>query len=250
MDDSIGPEFLRKTRAPYQLDKDHHNPAPRPPLEMGYSQQAGLIGLSATDAFHTPPLDMRAATDQRRTHRLSSDLPLSLEELSYLLWYTRGVRSITPRPFTLRAVPSAGARHPFETYLVINRVTGLKAGLYRFVATRYSLLALDTTPHIREQIYKDCYRQDQIHSGAVTFLWVAVGERMIWRYKHRGYRYLFLDAGHICQNLYLAAVPLGCGVCAMGSFDDPRLNAAMGLDGEKNFVVYIASLGKIVKSVE
>lgn len=247
MSESIGPDFLRRTRAPYQLDKDHHNPAPRPPLELAYPEDAGLITLPAPEAFGTPPLDLRAALDRRRTHRRYGEQPLSLEELSFLLWYTQGVKVVTRRPSTLRTVPSAGARHPFETYLVLNRVTGLEPGLYRFIATRHALLALDTTPETREQIFRDCYDQTQIRTSAATFLWVAASERMTWRYDDRGYRFLFLDAGHICQNLYLAAEPLACGVCAIGSFDDPRLNATLGLDGEKNFVAYIASLGKIIQ---
>jgi len=250
MQNTIGPEFLRRTRAPYQLDKDHHNPAPRPPLEMDYPQDTKLIPLPDPNTFRTPALDLRAAMDNRRTHRRYSEQPLSLEELSFLLWYTQGVKSVTPRPTTLRTVPSAGARHPFETYLVLNRVLGVEPGLYRFIATRHSLLPLDTTPDMRERIFQDCYDQAQIRASAVTFFWAAASERMTWRYYDRGYRFLFLDAGHICQNLYLAAEPLGCGVCAIGSFDDPRLNATLGLDGEKDFVAYIASLGKIIKSVE
>ena len=250
MSDSIGPEFLRRTRAPYQLDKDHHNLAPRPPLELAYPQDAELIALPDPETCGVPPLDLRAAMDQRRTHRGYTQQPLSLEELSFLLWYTQGVKTVTRRPSTLRTVPSAGARHPFETYLVLNQVAGVQPGLYRFIAARHALLALDTTPEIREQIFQDCYDQQQIRTSAVTFFWVAVSERMTWRYYDRGYRFLFLDAGHICQNLYLAAEPLACGVCAIGSFDDPRLNATLGLDGEKNFVAYIASLGKINKPMK
>jgi SagB-type dehydrogenase family enzyme len=71
-----------------------------------------------------------------------------------------------------------------------------------------------------------------------------VAYRMTWRYGERGYRYLLLDAGHVCQNLYLAAEPIGCGVCAIAAFFDDKLNAALGLDGEKQFAVYLATVGK------
>jgi SagB-type dehydrogenase family enzyme len=67
---------------------------------------------------------------------------------------------------------------------------------------------------------------------------------MFWRYPERGYRYLLLDAGHVCQNLYLAAEGLGCGVCAIAAYDDDAINAALELDGETLFVVYAASLGR------
>jgi len=69
-------------------------------------------------------------------------------------------------------------------------------------------------------------------------------ERMYWRYTERGYRYILLDAGHVCQNLYLAAEGLGCGVCAIAAYDDDLFNQAFGLDGVNQFVVYAASLGK------
>jgi SagB-type dehydrogenase family enzyme len=67
---------------------------------------------------------------------------------------------------------------------------------------------------------------------------------MYWRYLERGYRYLHLDAGHICQNLYLAAEPIGCGVCAIAAFDDDAVNAFLGIDGVEQFAIYLASLGK------
>ena len=80
--------------------------------------------------------------------------------------------------------------------------------------------------------------------GLVTFVWAAVRERMYWRYGERGYRYLFLDAGHVCQNLYLAGEALQCGVCALGAFDDDAIDQLLGLDGEDQFVIYAASVGK------
>ncbi len=67
---------------------------------------------------------------------------------------------------------------------------------------------------------------------------------MRWRYGERGYRYLHMDAGHVCQNLYLAAESIGCGVCAIAAYNDDLLNQTLGLDGEELFVIYVASVGK------
>ena len=67
---------------------------------------------------------------------------------------------------------------------------------------------------------------------------------MTWRYSQRGYRYVFLDAGHVCQNLYLAAEAIGCGCCAIAAFDDDVMNEILGLDGKKRFVIYLAAVGK------
>ncbi|TLN03736.1 SagB/ThcOx family dehydrogenase, partial [bacterium] len=182
--------------------------------------------------------------EERITVRHYSDEPLSLEELSYLLWVTQGVRQVTARPVTLRNVPSAGARHAFETYLLVNRVNGLVPGLYRFVAGEHALLLVDGSPDVNARLTTACFEQKQVGTSAVTFFWVAVLERMYWRYGERGYRYLLLDAGHVCQNLYLAAGALGSGACAIGHYDDDALNAELGLDGEQLFTVYAATLGK------
>lgn len=84
-----------------------------------------------------------------------------------------------------------------------------------------------------------------VTASAVTFIWTAVIRRMTWRYGTRGYRYIFLDAGHVCQNLYLAAQEIGCGVCAMAAFDDEAMNRILNLDGEEQFTLYLATLGKV-----
>jgi len=160
------------------------------------------------------------------------------------LWMTQGVKRFTKRPATLRPVPSAGARHAFETYLLANLVEGLAPGLYRFAASQHALVNLEMPADINEQITHACTDQNQVLTSAATFIWVAVTERMTWRYSQRGYRYLHLDAGHVCQNLYLAAEQIGCGVCAIAAFDDDLLNSTLHLDGEKLFAIYVASLGK------
>ena len=181
--------------------------------------------------------------------RKYTEQPLTLEELAYLLWMTQGVKEITSRPVTLRTVPSAGARHAFETYLLVNRVDGLEEGLYRFAAGRHALARIDTGGRdIRAEITHACMDQGQVATSAVTFIWAAVVERMTWRYVERGYRYLHLDAGHACQNLYLAAEAIGCGACAIAAYDDDLLNTALGFDGEQIFAIYLASLGKKAQS--
>jgi SagB-type dehydrogenase family enzyme len=223
--------------------------APQPPLELAMEGERTLIPLPPHNALQLPAIDLREAIERRRTLRRYSDQPLILEELSYLLWLTQGVKEVTSRPATLRTVPSAGARHAFETYLLINAVKGLEPGLYRFAAGQHALAR--TVTHgcgaeggIRAEITRACGDQQQVATSAATFIWVAVAARMTWRYVERGYRYLHLDAGHVCQNLYLAAEALACGVCAIAAYDDARLNTALDLDGQEQFVIYLASLGK------
>ena len=73
---------------------------------------------------------------------------------------------------------------------------------------------------------------------------MADSKRMRWRYGERGVRFIHLDAGHVCQNLYLAAEAINSGVCAIAAFDDIEVNTLLNIDGESVFTTYIATVGK------
>lgn len=244
--DELFADFLKKTDLPnLSPSPERAGSAPQPPLELPWPEEAELIALPAPADLAIPPADLRQVIEQRRSVRhYDLDAPLSLEELSYLLWLTQGVKRLTKRPSTLRTVPSAGARHAFETYLAVNRVSGLEPGLYRFIATRHALLRQEAPSDLTPRLALACGQQEHILQSTVTFIWMAVGERMRFRYVERSLRYLFLDAGHVCQNLYLAAESIGCGVCAMGSFFEEQLNGLIGADGKDHFAIYLASVGK------
>jgi len=245
MQNNSGHEFMVKTRYKnISPSPQNSGLVPQPPLELPIPEGEPLITLPQLTEIAVPAMDLRDAIEQRRTVRAYSDTPLSLEELTYLLWVSQGVKRVSSRPSTARTVPSAGARHAFETYLLVNRVTGLESGLYRYAAIENGLLRLDAPEDIAEAITRACLDQSQITNSAATFMWAAVTERMYWRYVERGYRYLHLDAGHVCQNLALGAEQTGCGICPIAAFDDEQLNATLGLDGVDMFVVYLASLGK------
>ncbi|MFW5913482.1 MAG: SagB/ThcOx family dehydrogenase, partial [Bacillota bacterium] len=128
---------------------------------------------------------------------------------------------------------------------LVNNVEGLKRGLYRYLALEHKLQKLEASPDITQKIRRACLKQPQIEEAGVVFLWIADAYRTTYRYGERGYRYIFLDAGHVAQNLYLVAEQIGCGVCAIAAYDDDRLNTLLGLDGEAQFTAYVASLGKL-----
>jgi SagB-type dehydrogenase family enzyme len=241
---SIGKEFMLKTQNRFLEPSHEFQRLPQPPLELPCPAGAALISLPAPAVIQAPAIDLRKAVEQRRSLRNYAGTPLTLSELAFLLWMTQGVKKVTPRPATFRTVPSAGARHAFETYLVINQVEGLAPGLYRYAAIEHALLELKLSSKICDQLALACGNQNQICTSAVTFAWVAVTERMYYRYGERGYRYLFLDAGHVCQNLSLAAEAINCGTCAIAAYDDIATNQTLGLDGEELFTIYLASVGK------
>lgn len=239
-----GIDFMRKTYRSACSPTPQSQGVPEPPLEIPIPEGAELIDLPSPENIRLAGVDLRAAMEQRATLRKYSPGGLTLEEFAYLLWLTQGVKRVTERPVTFRVVPSAGSRHAFETFILVNRVEGLAPGLYRYAAIEHKLLVVKIDPALAEKMFAATYNQPHVPASAVTFLWSAVVERIAWRYVERSYRYLHLDAGHVCQNLYLAAESISCGVCAIAAFDDEMVNGLLNLDGDNQFVIYMASLGK------
>lgn len=241
---NIGEEFMEKTTYRYQTPSAQRKGETRPALELPTEPGQALLDLPDPKTLVVPDVNLRQLIEDRSSIRSYSEKPLSLSELSYLLWCTQGVKEVTEHPVTVRNVPSAGARHAFETYLLVNRVDGLAPGLYRYMAIECQLAAINLDSNLVEELTSACHKQAMVQRSAVTFIWVAVTERMTWRYGTRGYRYLHLDAGHVCQNLYLAAEAIRCGVCALAAFEDEEVNRILGIDGVRQFAIYLACLGK------
>jgi len=240
-----GYDFVESTKYPNLSESDQKLGKPQPPYEIPLEEGLPLINLPMPGDINLGKFDLRKAIEERRSLRHYSEASISRTELSYLLWLTQGVVTINEkRAVTLRTVPSAGCRHPFETYLSVNRVEGLEPGLYRFVASTHQLVSLRKDKTFNEQLTEVCRGQRQVATSAVTFIWAAVPYRTAWRYSERSYRYLYLDAGHVCQNLHLAAESINCGVCAIGAYDDDGADALMGFNPPEMFVIYMATLGK------
>lgn len=244
MNRKIGAEFLKFTQYKYLSESDQSKGVPQPPLELPYDDKGKLIDLPQPKNINIGSIKLRNAIEKRTSLRKYSKEAISMEELSYLLWCTQGVKSITSRPATLRNVPSAGARHPFETYILANNIEGLSQGVYRFIASKHTLAEISLDKDLAHRIEMACLEQPFISKSAATFIWVADSKRTKWRYGERGYRYMYLDAGHVCQNLYLAAEDINSGVCGIAAYDDEVMNEIIGVDGEEQFVIYIATVGK------
>ena len=242
-----GQEFMERTKYAYIGRSDQQKGLPQPPLELPPDPDKPVISLPRPEALDIPPLDLRSAIEQRRSIRSYVRESLALDELAYLLWCTQGVQNVQGTQWTFRTVPSAGARHAFETYLLVNDVEGLEPGLYRYLALTHRLQQIDTDPTLAHRLTAACFDQQFLLRCGVVFLWTAVPYRMTWRYGERGYRDLHLDAGHVCQNLYLAAESVDCGVCAIAAFDDNAMNELLGIDGKDQFLIYLAAVGKTGK---
>jgi SagB-type dehydrogenase family enzyme len=249
MGNTVWREFMESTKYRNIGETDEVKGLPHPPLEWAIDPDKSVINLVMPKMFKYSNIGLREAIEARKSVREYNDEPLTLSELSWLLWCTQGVKKVTERPATLRTVPSAGSRHPFETFLLVNRVEDLEAGLYRFVASQHKLEVIDLDESLIEEFAKANWSAQMIRSCAVTFIWVAIRYRMTYKYGNRGFRYLHLDAGHLCQNLYLATAAIQSGTCAVGGFLDDKVNTLLDLDGEEQFVIYMATVGKKIQAI-
>ncbi len=240
----IGREFMQKTRYAYLGISDQQRGVGPPPSVGTQTEGRESIELPQPDRLGLDELDFLRLVTGRSSLRTYADTAITMPELSFLLWCTQGIKETHAGVATFRTVPSAGARHAFETVLLVNRVEALDPGLYGYAPLEHRLVVLDTGPGLADRAAEACHGQRFVKESALTFLWVAVPYRMTWRYVERGYRYLHLDAGHVCQNLYLAAEAIGGGACAVAAFDDEALADLLGLDGEESFVIYLAAVGK------
>jgi SagB-type dehydrogenase family enzyme len=235
---------MNKTKYENLEKSDQIKKLPQPPLEIAAAKDGVIHDLPDPKGVKVNKVDLSEVINSRVSVRAYSDEALTLDELSYVLWSTQGVKEVTTRPATLRTVPSAGARHCFETYILVNRVIGLKPGLYRFQAIDHKLQEVDLSENIAERVTQGCFNQRFVLNSAITLVLTVDRYRMMWRYTERGYRYMHLDAGHVMQNLYLCAEAIDSGVCAIAAFYDDKINETLGLDGVDQFTVYVGTLGK------
>jgi len=224
-------------------ETDQSKGLPPPLFELDYDKTKKVIELPSPKEVKVDAIDLREAIEKRRSVRTYAEQSLTMEELSWLLWCTQGVQQVVDKTRTLRTVPSGGARHPFETYLLVNRVKGLRQGLHRFLPIEHKLVELNLEEGLADKITKACWQQQMIKNSAATFFWVFVPYRSVWRYGDRGYK-AFDEVGFICQNLYLAAEAIHSGVCALGAYNCDEMHRILGINGEEQFLICCATVGK------
>jgi SagB-type dehydrogenase family enzyme len=227
------------------LQLDQRDGIPHPPVQKPYPETAVLIDLIPAEKLRLGSITVHEAIRNRESHRTYSGDPISMSELSYLLWATQGIRRVIRDGQTIiRTVPSAGARHPFETYLFINYVEGLETGLYRYLAIEHKLLTIEIDEGLVDDIHKGTHGQ-YVHDSAVVFIWTAIPYRSEWRYGPLAHKMIAQDSGHLCQNLYLACGSIGIGTCAIGAYNQQKMDQVLGVDCEEEFTVYVATVGRI-----
>jgi SagB-type dehydrogenase family enzyme len=226
------------------LGTDQQRGVAPPPLEKPAPPEAPQFDLVAPAQFTSGRMPLVEAIGKRRSRRTYTQDALTLEELSFLLWSCQGIEKVANNIRAFRTVPSAGCRHPFETYVLVNRVESLEPGLYRYLPIENRLCLLNSNPGLAAEIHAASEDQYVLESAA-TFVWTVIPYRSEWRYMHHSHRVILIDIGHACQNLYLAAESIGCGTCALGAYDQARMDAALGVDGAEEFTIYMAPIGRV-----
>ncbi len=240
MSTRVGDEFQRGTR--YRRDSLAGAPldwANRPATYKRYPD-APQLTLAAPQLQGGLPLNEALAA--RRSMRRYVPGQVTAEQLSQILWASQGIVR-RGRAVSLRTAPSAGALYPIETYVLAHRVSGVPQGLYHYAVEPHALEQLQLGD-LRQQAADAALDQSMASDADVVLIWTAVFERSVWKYKQRAYRYIYLDAGHVAQNTALAAVSVGLSSCQMAALYDDEVNALLGVDDERESVVYMTSIGK------
>lgn len=243
--------FLRGFPGDWRADTDMARGIEEPAATLPLPEDARIIDLPDTAGLQLGAMPLSEAIARRRSRREFSDQPLSLDQLSFLLQHTQGITAGTidePGEVTrrFRASPSGGGRYPLETFLAVQRIAGLDPGLYRYLPEEHRLLVIAEDAEIGGKIQQACYGDSTVRDAAVVFIWAAVPCRTEWKYGCISHKMIAMEAGHVCQNLYLAAESIGAGTCAMLGYHQPALDELIGADGNEIFAVYVAPVGMVL----
>ena len=177
---------------------------------------------------------------KRRSIRNFKKEPLTLSEVSQLLWSAQG---ITEESMGLRTAPSAGALYPIEIYIVVGNVINLPPGIYKYNPKNHELVLIMKGDK-RKELAISALGQKWIEEGAIVIVISAVYERTTSKYGERGIRYVHMEAGHVSQNIYLQAVALNLGTVAVGAFYDEEVKKLINMQKNEN-PLYLMPVGRI-----
>jgi SagB-type dehydrogenase family enzyme len=185
---------------------------------------------------YSSKVSVEEALKNRRSVRSYKKDPLTLEEVSQLLWAAQGKTA----EWGGRTAPSAGATYPLDTYLVAGNVTGLSAGVYKYDPDDHSI-ELIKNKDVRKDLADAALGQGSIAKAPISIVLAAVYSRTTGRYDERGIRYVDMEIGHVGENIYLQCETMGLGTVMVGAFDDEQVKKVLGIDAAP---LYIMPVGK------
>lgn len=195
--------------------------------------------------------------DNRRSERVYTDMAMTQAQLAFILWSASGIQSFRGEGMvsTFRPVPSGGARHPFDYYIVVKNVEGLEPGLYHYVPTknvgekkvtieRLGPLFADYDATMNDLVVG----QKWVVNAPVVLFISCIPYRAEWRYSEAAHRVMLIDLGHVGQNLMLSAEALGLGSCCLAAFNQKRCDEVFSFNGIDEYTVYALPVGHTKKS--
>lgn len=258
LDKEIQKELIQKGRTftkgyrendPYMdnFESDQTLKLPQPPLVKPAMRPAeNRIALTRDFSELTMKNDLVSLIRDRRSARIYTQEEMNQDQLSFLLWATQGIKGLRGKSYaTLRTVPCGGARHEFETYLLIRNITGLQPGAYHYLPMDHALEFLHPVENLEQTVTDTLSGQSWAAKANVVFYWSMVPYRAEWRYGIYAHRTALIDVGHVGQNLYTACTGLGLGCCAVAAFEHEKSCQVFELDGEEEYIVYTVPVGTI-----
>jgi SagB-type dehydrogenase family enzyme len=225
---------------------DQSRGAQIPPIEKPCPPGAARIDLPGVDSWRSKfAADVVGAIANRKSRRSFLASPMALDEAAFLLWATQGLRGEPTGGHAFRTVPSAGCRHALETYVAALNVDGLDEAIYRYLPLSHQLVLERSGQDLAGDLIRATLGQTFVGRAALTLVWTAIPYRMEWRYGLAAHKVIAIDAGHVCQNLYIACEAIGAGTCAVAAYDQEAMDRLLGLDGEDEFTIYLAPVGKV-----
>jgi SagB-type dehydrogenase family enzyme len=239
MGKTVGDDFQKSTK--YTRDQSfggNLNWADKPEIYKSYPSSRTV---QLPNQLQEPNILFADVLKRRRSIRVFSTHSLSKVELAFLLWASTGIQRIE-HGYEFRTAPSAGALYPIETYIAANNVEDVKEGIYHYDIRNHRLEEVKVGS-FGDALAHAALGQAMCADASVVFIWTAFFRRSKWKYGQRAYRYIYLDAGHIAQNLALAAASITCGSCQVGAFFDDEINLILGVDGKEESSICLSVVG-------
>jgi SagB-type dehydrogenase family enzyme len=239
MNPTIGDDFQIETK--YTRNKSlggNLDWANKPEIYKSYPSSKTI---HLPDPFQKTTNSLSEVLQKRKSIRSFSTQPLSKVDLAFLLWASTGIQR-AEHGYEFRTAPSAGALYPIETYIVASNVEDVAKGVYHYNIQNH-LLEEIVLGDFGVKLAHAALDQEMCADASVVFIWTSIFRRSKWKYSQRAYRYIYLDAGHIAQNLALAAASITCGSCQVGAFFDDEVNSIVGLDGIEESTIFLSVVG-------
>jgi len=205
-------------------------------LASDLPQKNGDIALCAPNFSNTMSLEI--VLNQRRSVRFFCNESLTITQLSQILWAAQGVTHANG----FRTAPSAGALYPLDIYIIVSQVKDIKEGIYHYIPDSHKLSPIQIG-HFREALYLATYKQKWVLQSPINLVICGVFQKTTQKYGKRGYQYVYMEAGHVAQNIYLQTYALQLGTVEIGAFNDQDVMDILHIDASSH-PICIMPIGK------